>query len=111
MVLSDQSWIFSTGVNVLSEIGRAFGIVWLAAMIVSVAYVVGLLFRLDWWATPGTGGYRHFYAGMIIWFRFGIFGLYALGKYGFAPKKVGLIMTVVGIASAVAETIIYFKMY
>jgi hypothetical protein len=49
MGFSNQSWIFSAGINIESGLGRFLSIFWLAALITSVAAGVGLYLRLDWW--------------------------------------------------------------
>jgi hypothetical protein len=69
MGFSDHPWIFSSGVNISSEIGRVFGVVWLAAMLISIAAGVGLLLRLDWWVSLAIIGACVSAAAVMIWFR------------------------------------------
>ena len=69
MGFSRQPWLFSRGVNVDSGIGRAFGIVWLAALVISVLAGVGLLLRLDWWITAAIVGALVSSFALIVWWR------------------------------------------
>ncbi|MCI0398906.1 MAG: hypothetical protein L0332_29515 [Chloroflexi bacterium] len=47
---SNHPWALSGGVTMTSPAGRAFGLLWLVAMIGTVAAGLGLLFHQDWWA-------------------------------------------------------------
>jgi hypothetical protein len=47
--LTTGHWIFSNDVTMSSAVGRAFGILWLLAMVGSVGAGVGLLFHQAWW--------------------------------------------------------------
>ncbi len=49
MGFTDRPWIFSSGVTIGSALGRAFGLLWLVAMVATVASGIGLLIRADWW--------------------------------------------------------------
>ena len=69
MGFSENSWIFSTGVNIESGIGRAFGVVWLIAMIFSIAAGFGLFFHQDWWITLALAGAIVSIVAVGIWFR------------------------------------------
>jgi hypothetical protein len=47
---ADKAWIFSQGLTAKSGLGRAFGFVWIIAIVGLVATGVGLLLGRDWWA-------------------------------------------------------------
>jgi hypothetical protein len=68
MGFSDHPWIFSNGVNITSGIGRAFGIVWLTALIISIMAGFGLLFRMDWWTSLAIVGAIISAIALVIWF-------------------------------------------
>jgi len=46
---SERPWILSSGITLQSGIGRAFGLLWLVAMVGFVGTGLGLLFRQEWW--------------------------------------------------------------
>lgn len=46
---SEQPWLLSGGVTMESPVGRAFGLLWLVAMIGFVGAGLGLLFYQEWW--------------------------------------------------------------
>jgi hypothetical protein len=69
MGFSDQHWIISNGVSVSSVIGRVFGVVWLAAMVLSIAAGVGLLFRMEWWLPMAIWGSIFSAVAIVVWFR------------------------------------------
>jgi len=69
MGFSDQPWIFSNEVNISSGVGRLFGIVWLAAMIIIIASGIGLLLQLDGWVTLASTGAFISMIALIVWFR------------------------------------------
>ena len=48
---SDKPWIFSSAVTLGSGLGRAFGLLWLVAMIGLVSTALGIVLRQDWWPT------------------------------------------------------------
>jgi hypothetical protein len=50
------SWLLSGGVSVDSPIGRIVSLFWLAALLLTIAGGVGLLFNLDWWRPVLLGG-------------------------------------------------------
>ncbi len=50
-----RPWIFTTGVELERGIGRAFGILWLIAMIGFIGTAIGVLFRQDWWIQLAIG--------------------------------------------------------
>lgn len=49
MGFRDQPWIFSGDIIMSSDVGRAFGLLWLVALIGFVGSGLGLLFNYDWW--------------------------------------------------------------
>ena len=69
MGFSDHSWIFSNGVNITSGIGQAFGVVWLATLIISTMAGFGLLFHLDWWTSLAIIGAFISAVAIVIWFH------------------------------------------
>jgi hypothetical protein len=48
---SDHPWVFSDTVSLQSSVGRAFGLLWLVAMIGFASAGLGLLMGQDWWPT------------------------------------------------------------
>lgn len=46
---SNQPWLLSSGITIDSPVGRAFGLLWLVAMIGFVGAGLGLLFHQAWW--------------------------------------------------------------
>jgi hypothetical protein len=69
MGFSDHSWIFSTGVNISSGIGRAFGFVWLITMVITITSGLGLLLRLDWWIPLAIVSALLSIFALITWFK------------------------------------------
>lgn len=47
--LSGGHWLLSNTVTLDSALGRAFGLLWLVAMIGTVGAALGLLFQQGWW--------------------------------------------------------------
>jgi hypothetical protein len=45
----DQAWLFSKNVTARSAVGKAFGLLWLVALIGLVGAGLGLLFGQAWW--------------------------------------------------------------
>lgn len=48
---ADRSWLFSADVTLDSPVGKAFGLLWLAAAVGLAGSGVGLLLRQEWWPT------------------------------------------------------------
>ena len=46
---ADQPWVLSTDVTIDSPVGRAFGLLWLIAMLAFLGAAFGLLGHQDWW--------------------------------------------------------------
>jgi len=44
-----QPWVLSDGITIESPVGRAFGLLWLVAMIAFLGAGFGLLAHQDWW--------------------------------------------------------------
>lgn len=49
MGFTDRPWLLSTGVTVHSAVGKAFGLLWLVALVALVGAGLGVLLRADWW--------------------------------------------------------------
>jgi hypothetical protein len=47
--LSGGHWLLSSNVMLDSALGRAFGLLWLVALIATVGAALGLLFQQEWW--------------------------------------------------------------
>jgi hypothetical protein len=47
----DRAWLFSKEIRANSSMGRAFGLLWLVALIGFVGTALGLLFGQAWWPT------------------------------------------------------------
>lgn len=45
----DQAWLFSKNVTARSAVGKAFGLLWLVALVGLVGAGLGLLFGQAWW--------------------------------------------------------------
>jgi hypothetical protein len=54
--LTNRPWLFSNGVLLDSAVGRVFGLLWLAALVVTTAGGVGLLLHQDWWRVVAVAG-------------------------------------------------------
>jgi hypothetical protein len=54
--LSNRPWLFSSGVLLDSATGRVWGLLWLAALVVTTAGGAGLLLHQDWWRTVAVAG-------------------------------------------------------
>lgn len=46
---TNQPWILSNNIPIESALGRAFGLLWLVAMIAFLGAVFGLISRQEWW--------------------------------------------------------------
>ena len=46
----DRSWVFGGDVKIQTAIGRAFGLVWLVALVGFIGAGLGLLLRQEWWS-------------------------------------------------------------
>lgn len=51
MGFKDRPWLLGGDVGIQSGVGRAFGLLWLAALAGFIAAAVGLLFHQPWWET------------------------------------------------------------
>jgi hypothetical protein len=49
MGFTDRPWLFSDTITVESAVGRAFGLLWLVAMIAFLGAVFGLIGHQVWW--------------------------------------------------------------
>jgi hypothetical protein len=49
MGFRDQPWLLSSDITIASPVGRAFGLLWLVAMIGFVGAGLGLIFNNEWW--------------------------------------------------------------
>lgn len=47
----DQPWVLSTNVTINSSVGRAFGLLWLMALLAFLGAVLALQGHQDWWRT------------------------------------------------------------
>jgi hypothetical protein len=56
MGFTDRSWLLSTGVTVQSALGKAFGLLWLVALVALVGAGLGVWLRADWWPTLAIVG-------------------------------------------------------
>jgi hypothetical protein len=56
MGFSDRPWLLSTGVTVSSAVGKAFGLLWLVALVAFVVAGLGVLLRADWWPMLAIAG-------------------------------------------------------
>jgi hypothetical protein len=54
--LTNRPWLFSGGVLLDSGMGRVWGVLWLAALLVTTAGGVGLLLQQDWWRGVAVAG-------------------------------------------------------
>jgi hypothetical protein len=48
---AEKAWLFSKGLTAHSAVGRAFGLVWILAVLGFVGAGLGLLFGQEWWRT------------------------------------------------------------
>lgn len=46
-----KSWVMSQSIGLKSPIARLFGLLWLAAMFLSIQAGIGLLMNVNWWAS------------------------------------------------------------
>lgn len=53
---SNQPWVLSTGTTIESTAGRAFGLLWLAAMFAFLGAAIALLGHQDWWRVLAIAG-------------------------------------------------------
>jgi hypothetical protein len=53
---TNQPWLLSSGVTMESGVGRAFGLLWLVAMIAFIGAALGLLTGQEWWRTLAIAG-------------------------------------------------------
>ena len=51
---SQRAWLFSDGITLKSPLGRAFGLLWLVAMLGLAGAGLGVLFGQSWW--PALAG-------------------------------------------------------
>jgi hypothetical protein len=51
MGFTNQPWLLSNSVTIESAAGRAFGLLWLVAMIAFLGAVFGLVTHQEWWRT------------------------------------------------------------
>lgn len=51
MGFTNQPWLLSNSVTIESAVGRAFGLLWLVAMIAFLGAVFGLFAHQEWWRT------------------------------------------------------------
>jgi len=54
--LTNRPWLFSNGVLLDSGLGRVWGLLWLAALLITTAGGMGLLLHQDWWRTVAVAG-------------------------------------------------------
>jgi len=54
--LTNRPWLFAGGVLLDSGMGRVWGVLWLAALLVTTAGGVGLLLQQDWWRGVAVAG-------------------------------------------------------
>jgi hypothetical protein len=66
---SDRPWILSSGVTLQSAIGRAFGLLWLAALVGFVGTGLGLVFRQEWWPALAIPAAVISLAAIIPWWK------------------------------------------
>lgn len=53
---NDRPWLLGGGVTLRSPIGKVFGLIWLAALLLFVASVIGVLTGQAWWPTTAIIG-------------------------------------------------------
>lgn len=51
MGFTEQPWLFSNDVTAASPLGKAFGLLWLVALILFLGAAFGLLGNYEWWRT------------------------------------------------------------
>ena len=56
MGFTEQPWVLPGDVLMKSPLGRAFGLLWLVALVFLVGAGLGLLLRRTWWPTVGIIG-------------------------------------------------------
>jgi hypothetical protein len=66
---SDGSWIFSQGVMARDTVGKAFGLVWLVALVGLVGAGLGLLFSRAWWPSLATAAAAVSLVAIVPWLR------------------------------------------
>ena len=54
--LTNRPWLFSNGVLLASTMGRVWGLLWLAALLITTAGGAGLLLHQDWWRAVAVAG-------------------------------------------------------
>ena len=52
----DRSWVLGGDVKIQTAIGRAFGLIWLVALVGFIGAGLGLLLRQEWWSALATAG-------------------------------------------------------
>jgi hypothetical protein len=48
---TEQPWLLSSGVTMEGNVGRAFGLLWLVALVAFLGAVFGLYTHQEWWRT------------------------------------------------------------
>lgn len=56
MGFREAPWIFGGDVEIRTPVGRAFGLLWLAALAGFVVAALGLLLRQEWWGVLAVAG-------------------------------------------------------
>jgi Zn-dependent protease with chaperone function len=65
----DKAWIFSQGITATSPVGRAFGLLWLVALIGFAGTGLGLLFGQDWWPSLAMAAAVTSLVAIVPWVR------------------------------------------
>lgn len=68
-VLSDRPWLFSSGVTVHSQTGRAWGVLWLVSAIALVLGGVAVLLHMEAWRALTILGAAASIAAIVPWWR------------------------------------------
>ncbi len=56
MGFRDNPWVFGGDVKIQTGLGRAFGILWLAALASFIGAAAGMLLRQQWWGAAAVAG-------------------------------------------------------
>jgi hypothetical protein len=65
----EKAWLFSKGIRANSGVGRAFGLLWLVALIGFVGTALGLLFGQAWWPVLAVAAAAVSLVAIVPWIR------------------------------------------
>lgn len=66
---TDKAWVFSHGITIKSHIGRAFGLLWLAAMACSIGAGIALILDTNGWDILAVWGAVFSLVVMLPWWN------------------------------------------